>query len=154
MHFIANFDRVALLSGPLLRRTEAFDPVSLLADVSEAVLRVFGSLDALVVETCVLCGSGSLTHHLAAMHEVLHTVSVREGADQFLRQQRAVLEDRNLKPCGFGEVFMLGASTHHVIGPSDRKRLSLEGCIHCLHAVTGSAQRVSRMISRESKNTV
>lgn len=85
------------------------------------MLRVFGSLDALVVDTCILRGSGSLTHHLAAMREVLHTVSVREGAELILRQQRVVLEDWNLKPRRIAEVHTFGASTHFDIGLPNRK---------------------------------
>lgn len=44
------------------------------ADISDGLLRVFGSVDALAVEACVLRGATSLANHLAAMRRVLDKV--------------------------------------------------------------------------------
>lgn len=43
-------------------------------DVANALLAVFGSVDALAVEACALRGSVSLATHLAAMRRVLDKV--------------------------------------------------------------------------------
>lgn len=47
---------------------------SCLADIANALPGVFGSVDALAVQACVLRGSASLTHHLSAMRRVLDKV--------------------------------------------------------------------------------
>lgn len=46
--------------------------------MASALLRVFGSVDALAVEACVLRCSVSLAHHLSAMRTVLDKVVYAE----------------------------------------------------------------------------
>lgn len=52
---------------------EYFPSLARATDVADALLRVFGNVDTLVVEACVLRGS-SLAHHLSAMRRILDKV--------------------------------------------------------------------------------
>lgn len=55
-------------------------------DVTKALLKVFGSMDALVVKGCVRRGSVALAHHMSAMRRVLDKVrSARHLCLSFFR---------------------------------------------------------------------